>query len=334
MLMMDADKWIFLLVLCFMSVSSNDDLPTDDSCDLVESNIYGILGETAFLPCDFANTNIIKVSWVHNLAPVVNFSDKGKIKFLDPRHGRVKAFPIQHTEKNYSIRIDELRKSDLGCYHCEATGYFLQVRLHEKGSTFKEDGWSLILVCLGGVALLLLFCFVCYYICKECIKFKNQDSENSTTTPAVSAPPMESGTMPAAQTGAGSNNIVYENNDQCIANMHSTRNPGAIPGVVGYPGGSQPNQSSSGIYPNLNQFQFERVESQRTRQRFHLELFSRLRQASFSRQYYVNQHELSKQQATPVQENQPRGHKKKKAKENSNYNNPIYNRSTDQLNKL
>lgn len=60
---------------------------------------------------------------------------------------------------------------------------------------------------------------------------------------------------------------TIENDDQYIA---SIRNSSVEPAVMQHPNGSQPNQSDIGIYPNLDEFKFERVESERTRQRFHI----------------------------------------------------------------
>lgn len=110
---------------------------------------------------------------------------------------------------------------------------------------------------------------------------------------------------------------MSENDDQgpAIQQGHPSRNLRNVPGVQPHPDRAQPTQS--GIYPNVDQFNFERVESHRRKQRFHRgawysvellqcvwlvslitlswetpsslsipELISRLRQASFSRHYY------------------------------------------------
>ncbi|KAM7399617.1 hypothetical protein PAMP_018875 [Pampus punctatissimus] len=103
-------------------------------------------------------------------------------------------------------------------------------------------------------------------------------------------------------TEADNSNLIYENDNHDPANIDPTRNNSYLPGLVHYMDGTQPTQST--IYPNPNQCNFERVESTRTKQRFHRELMSRF-QASFSRHHYVNQEELRRQAASSQVQQQP-----------------------------
>ncbi|XP_074497571.1 uncharacterized protein LOC141771334 isoform X3 [Sebastes fasciatus] len=355
-LTMNADKWIFLLALCFICVSSNEEPYLDNAC---EQNLDGCdethtlsasLGSSVLLPCNFTTRNLNWVSWAHtNGVDVVHLTSDGRIKFVDHRYGRVKAFPNQGSEGNYSIGIDELQNSDLGCYRCKQGHGCLQVELvaesnPEEGAPIDEM-WLLIYICVGVAAFILLS--MAGYCCMKCILCCNNrlqyNVKNPEGTGGASAPPEEAGRAPVdqQQRGAGNDDLVYENDDQDPRSNQqddATRNYcNPLDEVQPDPDPTQPTQSSSGIYPNLHQF--ERTESRRTKQSFHIELFSRLRQASLSRHYYVNQGELRKQQAASTQTDNPRRGlgkkmKKKKVKENGEYKNPIYNRSTDHLNRL
>ncbi|KAM9358692.1 uncharacterized protein ABDE67_001839 [Symphorus nematophorus] len=270
---------------------------------------------------------------------VVHLTSNGRINFMDPRHGRVKVFPNQGSEGNYSIRIDELKSSDLGCYRCKQGQGCRQVELVAEKGALKVEMLLPVFICVGVAAFILLIVGV--YCCTKGILCCNNRTEDNTNNPVVagaSGPPVETGRAPVDEQQRGEDNLVYENDDQYPASQQRdpTTNRSSPPGALPDPDWTQPTQSTSGLYPNLSQFNFERVESQRTKHRFHTELFSRLRQASLGRHYYVNQSELSKQQAMSTQaENHHRaGLGRKKAKDNCEYQNPIYNRSTDQLNHL
>lgn len=64
---------------------------------------------------------------------LVSLTSKGRIKFLDPRDGRVKAFPNQGSKGNYSICIDQLQVTDLGSYFCKQGRNCLQVLFVDEG---------------------------------------------------------------------------------------------------------------------------------------------------------------------------------------------------------
>ncbi|KAM8769421.1 uncharacterized protein AB9X84_001638 [Acanthopagrus schlegelii] len=330
---MTAGRLIFLLALRFMCVTSDDESDTESSCDdsgLCETHTLSApLGSSVLLPCSFSTRSQNLVSWVH-VRDMVQLISKGRVKFLDPRNGRLKAFPNHGSEGNYSICIDELEKSDLGCYRCEQGNDCLQVELVAGIGGVSEETLLLVSLCAGAAFIVLI---VGGYFCMKyiwgCIN-RAPDHANNPVCAGAGAPPQEVG----REQQRGEDNLVYENDDQgpAIQQGHPSRNLSNVPGVQPHPDRAQPAQS--GIYPNVDQFHFERMESHRRKQRFHRELLSRLRQASFSRHYYVNQSDISKQQATSAQtRNQRRGNAgKKKVEENQEYKNPIYNRSAEQLN--
>uniref|UniRef100_A0A3P8U0U8 Immunoglobulin V-set domain-containing protein n=1 Tax=Amphiprion percula TaxID=161767 RepID=A0A3P8U0U8_AMPPE len=73
------------------------------------------------------------------------------------QHGRVKAFPNQVSEGNFSIRIDELNTSDLGSYRCIQGDYCQKVEL------FVESKWISHSVYSGKV-LLKLSCILSFVV--------------------------------------------------------------------------------------------------------------------------------------------------------------------------
>ncbi|XP_045930817.1 uncharacterized protein LOC123986546 [Micropterus dolomieu] len=337
---MNADRWIFPLALCFVCVLSNDDY-FDSNCEYADGcetqSLSALLGSSVLLPCYVSTRSLIDVEWARTpTVHVVNFTSKGQIVFHDHRNGRLKVFPNQHSEGNYSICIDDLKNSDLGCYRCQHVSNCLQVELvAETGA--EKDMKLLIYICVGGAAFVLLC--VCAYYCMQCLLSCNNRTQDNTINlvgfEGASAQPEEAGRVPVNQQQGGADNLVYENDDQAPAHRQGdpTRNPCNTPGALPYLDRTQNIQS---IYPDLNQCNSETVERLPRKQRFHAELFSRLRQASLSRHYYVNQSDLSKQQASSTQAGNHRkgGPGTKKAKENCEYKNPIYNRSTEQLNRL
>ncbi|XP_042343127.1 uncharacterized protein LOC121943625 [Plectropomus leopardus] len=345
---MNVDWWIFLLALCFICVSSNGKPNFENSCklhldDCETSTLSAPLGSSVLLQCIFSKSSLSWVSWAQTGVDIVQLSSEGRIKFLDHRYGRVKAFPNQGSERNYSICIDELSSSDLGCYRCEQGHDCLQVELvaeAESGAVSKE--MKLLIYIFVGVAAFILLSIggYCCIKCIMCCKKKATDNANNPEgagTEGASAAPEKPGRVPVdqQQRGAGNDNLVYENDDQDPSNQQNDlrRNYcSPLPEDLPDPNTTHANQSTSGIYPNLDQF--ERKESQRTKQRFHRELFNRLRQASFSRHYYVNRDNFKQQAMSTQAENHHRAGRKKKAKENHEFKNPIYNRSMDQLNHL
>ncbi|XP_056140024.1 uncharacterized protein LOC130116104 isoform X4 [Lampris incognitus] len=138
MLSVKLDGFIFYLVHYSMWVCLNGQLYCQDSCKM--SKLLAPLGSSVVLPCSFGNAtqsslpNLYWVSWVQNLSSaLVNLTSAGRVQFMDPRFGRVKAFPIQSFEGNFSIRIDALQDTDLGCYCCEQAAECYQVQV-EKGA--------------------------------------------------------------------------------------------------------------------------------------------------------------------------------------------------------
>ncbi|XP_026227423.1 uncharacterized protein LOC113169874 isoform X2 [Anabas testudineus] len=333
---MNADRWFLPFTLCFICVSySKNEQYNENFCEDLDfcevQKLVAPLGSSTLLPCMLTNSSPEWVSWVHTPEmKLVNLSTKGRIKFLDPRSGRVKAFPNQGLKGNFSISIDMLDNSDLGCYRCTQEGACLQVEL--AAETQSKDMWLLIYICAGLAAVTLLsacswiFCYI-----KRSNTNKPAGANNEGQTAGASAPPQEISLPPIRE-------LQQENEVHNPANyLDNPTNHSNVRGAQHHMDQTQPTQSTSGIYPNLNQFNFERAGSQKTKQRFHRELINRLRQTSISRHYYANQHELNKQQqqAKSTQaENRHTGAGKTKAKENCEYQNPIYNRSTEQLNRL
>lgn len=120
--------------LIFFSVSSAQQHngtncePDRDTCKT--HKLSAALGTSVLLPCNFSKNPPNTVSWVQTPEiNVVTLSSDGHINFSDPRYGRVNAFPNQGSRKNYSISIDKINSSDLGCYRCLGGEYCVQVEL-------------------------------------------------------------------------------------------------------------------------------------------------------------------------------------------------------------
>ncbi|XP_020500200.1 uncharacterized protein [Labrus bergylta] len=316
---MKADMWIFLLALCFTRVSSNDQNSCEQYSMVCEMHkLSASLGSSVLLPCNLRTSNITQVSWAQSAEQeLVLFTSDGRIQFLEHKNGRVKAFPNQGSEGNYSIRIDELNESDLRCYLCTWEQDCLQVHLVAVKGTLSTAIKLLICACVTAAVFILLG--IGGYFCMKCIR---------------SNAPAETGRVPNVdhQKGAYDDSLVYENDDQDPANQQGdrSRNQFNLPAVQPDPDTSQPGQSTS----ETNQFRFVRMESQRTKRRFHTDLINRLRNSSLGRHYYANQGEISRQQAAQAENQNRADGRKKRAKAKSEYQNPIYNRSTDQLQQM
>lgn len=120
--------------LVFLS-SRSDEPYNKTSCvkdpDVCEMHTLGTqLGSSVLLPCNFKPSNVTRVSWTQTPdLHLLQLTSAGRIVFLNPRSGRVKAFPNQGQEGNFSISINELNNSDLGCYVCTRGDDCLQVEL-------------------------------------------------------------------------------------------------------------------------------------------------------------------------------------------------------------
>ncbi|XP_040047127.2 uncharacterized protein LOC120827951 isoform X1 [Gasterosteus aculeatus] len=351
---MNAHGWLLLSALRLMRVSSNDEPNVlnssqaySDVCKKQTRSAH--LGSSVLLPCILPPNNVDWVTWAHGPeAHLVHLKSEGRIKFLDHRFGRLKAFPNQGSLGNYSLRIDELRGSDLGRYRCSQgrSGCVEVELLAEKGAASGEET-VLIHTCVG-VAAFALLC-IAGYCCMKCMSCCCDRTEDNTNNPGDEIPevvkaPQEGtsrGPTGQQQSGEGDNHLVYENDDQDPSNLqdHFNRNY-CHPIDRPDPDRRAPTRDTGGVHPG----QLEGGGSQRAKQGFHRELFNRLRNASMGRQYYANQSEIWKQQqATSTQADNPssaaaaveaRFGKKKKAKKNGEIRNPIYNQSTEQLNLL
>ncbi|XP_040047134.2 uncharacterized protein LOC120827951 isoform X2 [Gasterosteus aculeatus] len=320
---MNAHGWLLLSALRLMRVSSNDEPNVlnssqaySDVCKKQTRSAH--LGSSVLLPCILPPNNVDWVTWAHGPeAHLVHLKSEGRIKFLDHRFGRLKAFPNQGSLGNYSLRIDELRGSDLGRYRCSQgrSGCVEVELLAEKGAASGEET-VLIHTCVG-VAAFALLC-IAGYCCMKCMSCCCDRTEDNTNNPGDEIPEV----VKAPQEGTSRGPTGQQQSDRPDPDRRA------------------PTRDTGGVHPG----QLEGGGSQRAKQGFHRELFNRLRNASMGRQYYANQSEIWKQQqATSTQADNPssaaaaveaRFGKKKKAKKNGEIRNPIYNQSTEQLNLL
>ncbi|XP_062241121.1 uncharacterized protein LOC133951287 isoform X3 [Platichthys flesus] len=338
---MNADKWIFPLALCFLCASSNDEQHFEKLCGqnpyLCEMHTVSTpLGSSVLLPCNFTTSGLGWVSWVRASGEnLLHLMSDGHVQFMLPKEGRVKVFPNQGSRGNYPIMIDDLQDSDLGCYCCLQGNKCHQVDLHVTTDTLSEETWRLIYICVGVVTFILLG-VGSYFL------HKKMTQDNTTNLVGVDIE------------GADNHSLVYENDDQDPANQQGDLKINYC-STVGLPDLYRAQTTPSTVYANLNQFNFVMVESQRTTHRFQREVYDRSGKSCFTQHDYgnfyilhdfhtvrnftnffyciVNQDEISNQPTmSATVENHERGFRKKKAKANREYNNPIYNRSQEQLN--
>ncbi|XP_072247747.1 uncharacterized protein [Leuresthes tenuis] len=203
MLTMKADKWVFLLPLWLTCVSSNDEHLFEE-CDTSEQ-LSAPLGSSVLIPCKFSTQMDNWVEWsqgskinkMSKTVDVVKLSAKGRVKFLDPRDGRVKAFPIQASLGNYSISIYDLQSTDLGYYRCKLRNDCFKVELSAIESRLTKE--MLIYICVGVVCALILLSVGSYYCYKKCTSQYGKRAEDDANNPVsssiegASAPPLETG---------------------------------------------------------------------------------------------------------------------------------------------
>lgn len=116
------------LVLVFHSSCS------DKYCE--KHQVEAQLGTTVLLKCEMTISHSVK--WAQKpqnqekYNDFINLTSNGRVEFLDPRSGRVKAFPNHGSKGNYSICIDHLQDSDLGDYRCDKESACVEFNLTQE----------------------------------------------------------------------------------------------------------------------------------------------------------------------------------------------------------
>ncbi|XP_029628971.1 uncharacterized protein LOC115206316 isoform X2 [Salmo trutta] len=321
---------------------------------------WATLGSVVLLSCSFGSTSLgispghVWVVWNQisgSGASLVNITSSGKVDFLDPRQGRVKAFPNQGGLGNFSIRIDDLQASDLGSYCCELQSNDQCHRVEVEELDQDSTDLQVLFFCVGGVAVLIVLLSVCFCWVKW---------TRSIKPPKDVACSDDVGRDVAQKRGAGNERPIYENNEHNPTRMQHepTRiqhNPTRIqqdPTTIQYdPTRIQHEPPRNQHEPATYQNKPVRDLSEK-RRGFHRELMSRLRQSSLGQHYYANQAEINEQARAQIDnhqraneaetnqegrfqmDNRQRGSFwRKKPKEKCEYENPIYNRNTNQINK-
>ncbi|KAM8903753.1 uncharacterized protein AB9W97_007741 isoform 2-T2 [Spinachia spinachia] len=347
MLTMKAGGWVLLSALRLMCASSNDE-PNFPNSSRAYSGVCkrqtrsAHLGSSVLLTCTFAPNDSKWVTWAHEAeGDLVQFNSEGRIKFLKPRSGRLKAFPNGGALGNYSILIDALQGPDLGRYDCTRGRSCVEVELRAEAGAASWGAMGSIYASVGVAA----FALAC--IAGLCVKwtscgcFKTTDNANNLqdAIPAVASAPQEGtsrGPTGQQHSGEGDNNLVYENDDQDPSIKHDYLNwQYCHPIDRPEPERPPPAQGTSGVHPD----QLRDGGGRGAKRGFHQEVLNRLRQASRGRHYYANQIEMRRQQATSTQADNPSGAaaveagfgRKKKAKKHGAIRNPIYDQSPEQL---
>ncbi|XP_008306757.1 uncharacterized protein LOC103377656 isoform X2 [Cynoglossus semilaevis] len=145
------------------------------------------LGSSVLFPCNFdiAQTAQIQshrtlfherkqhfsISWKHDLNSLVIFPSVGHVQFLLPERGRVKVFPNLGSRGNFSIRIDGLVFSDLGCYccvHAETSDCHRVELVTAEGAAPEKTVWFPVSIFIVTAALLVFSFFIYnFYSCKQ-----------------------------------------------------------------------------------------------------------------------------------------------------------------------
>ncbi|XP_054884060.1 polymeric immunoglobulin receptor-like [Poeciliopsis prolifica] len=146
--------------------------------DIVIHEVSAALGSSVLLPCNFSSKDSSWVEWTQEdgqNVDLVRLSSKGRIIYLDPRSGRVKTFPIQVSERKYSIIIDELQNSDIGSYYCRQSNECIEVKLSE------HKGVSPQRYVFIGIFVLIFLSAVVYFIKWSC----NKNTQDNTVDPSA-----------------------------------------------------------------------------------------------------------------------------------------------------
>nr|XP_029529790.1 uncharacterized protein LOC115137613 isoform X1 [Oncorhynchus nerka] len=328
MLLVKTEVCFFGMVLCFTSFASMGNKHCHDSCNT--STLQAPLGSAVLLSCSFGSTSL-GISPGHGWvvwnqgsgsgASLVNITSSGKVDFLDPRQGRVKAFPNQGGLGNFSILIDALQASDLGSYCCELQSHD---QCHRVEVEELEEGSHIVLFfSVGSLAILLVLLSGCFCW----VKWTRVSTERT---------PDYINTHFCA--GVGNERPIYENNEHDPTRMQHdpTRihhDPTTIqhdPTRIQYDP-TRIQHDPTTIQHDLSRIQHDpttiqhdptriqhdptriqheaqrnqhepvryknklRDSSENGRQGFHGELMSRLRQSSLGQRYYANQAEINQQ---------------------------------------
>ncbi|XP_064840911.1 uncharacterized protein LOC135552903 [Oncorhynchus masou masou] len=167
MLLVKTEVCCFWMVLCYTSFASMGNKHCHDSCNT--STLQAPLGSALLLSCSFGSTSL-GISPGHGWvvwnqgsgsgASLVNITFSGKVDFLDPRQGRVKAFPNHGGLRNFSILIDALQASDLGSYCCELQSHDQCRRVEVE--ELEEGSHIVLFFSVGSLAILLVLLSGCF----------------------------------------------------------------------------------------------------------------------------------------------------------------------------